>query len=262
MSTLLLASLAAAQTLGGFQVRSVNTTAPFSPMSVVGDLFQSAAGSSTGPTELAIDSNQGNQSPEFDSYVAIDSGPSFGGAANVKGDGFQANPGDMSIIGNPFANPGEIGGLWFMDAQGPRPHVEAVPNSLFGNRPALFLGRFSFRTTTGATPSGTITLGPGGLGVEARNFPIIETGLDDTVIVHFTQFNVGTNNGFDPSTAAPVTFNGPGLILTTHVFQAGPLPGGNARWEVHDLYVVEVPSPATAAVVGLSVLGVARRRRR
>lgn len=255
--------LCSAPVMGAFEVRSVDTTAPNSAIIVAPNLFQSAAGTNMGPSEFSIDSNAGNQNPEFDSYVAIDTGPSFGGAANVKGDGFQANPGDLSLIGNPFANPGQIGGLWFMDPAGARPEIAAIPNALLGNRLAVFLGRFTFRTTTGAAPSGSLTLGASGISVDVVDpgpyiNPVV---MPDSLLINFTAFNTPVNTGLDGATLESVSFGGPGLMLTTRVFQVGPAPGSSARWEVHDLYIVQVPGPGTAVLGGVAML-MGRRRLR
>lgn len=262
-----LAGLSSAPALGAFQVRSVDCTNPNSPMLVSPNLFQSTApgAGNVGPSETTIEASSANQWAEFDSYVAIDTGPSNAGDPLVKADGFQANPGDLSLIGNPFATAGQIGGLWFMDPASARPEVTAASNALFGGRNAVFLGRFTFRTTDGSTPSGTLNLGVNGTSVD-----VVEPGpyinpivIPDSLLINFTAFDTPVNSGINGANLQTVFFGGPGLILTQHVFQAGPRPGGTARWEVHDLYIVEaVPAPGGTVLASAAVLGLFRRRRR
>lgn len=262
------AGLSSAPALGVFQVRSVDTTNPNSAFIVTGTLFQStAAGNTTlgGASGDSIEVSSANQFLEYDSYVAIDTGPSSPGDPLVKNDGFQANPGDLSAIGNPFAAPGQIGALWYMDPTSARPEVPAVSNALFGGRNALFLGRFSFRTTDGSTPSGTINLGANGISVDVVDpgpyiNPVV---VPDSLLVNFTAFDTPVHSGINSANLQTVAFEGPGLILTQRVFLAGPRQGGTARWEVHDLYIVEapVPSPGAAVLAGVALIGSLRRRR-
>lgn len=68
-----------------FRVRSVDTDALGSPLAITGELFQSAFGSLLPPSPDFIDLIP---SIEFDSYVAIDIGPSHPGDPDVQGDGF------------------------------------------------------------------------------------------------------------------------------------------------------------------------------
>jgi hypothetical protein len=248
-----------------FGVRAVDTNSLGSPIVVTGTLFQSTAAGNTqvgGPSGDAIEASSANQNLEFDSYVAIDSGPSAPGNPQVKGDGFQANPGDLSNIGAPFANPATVAAVWFMDPAGPRPTFNAPANSLFAGQNAAFLGRFSFRTTTGTTPSGSIGLGANGLVVDIRDFGTIGAGpgSTDSLLVRFTSFNTTVQVGTDGADLQQYPTGLP-YQLQIRTSSAGPLAGGTARWLVQDLYVVQIPTPGTLALAGLGALVAGRRRR-
>jgi len=268
----LLAAAGAAQA-AFFEVRSVDTSSLGSPISTSSALFQStAAGNSTigGPSADAIEGNQAswglasaaNQALAYDSYVAIDVGPSFGGDIDVKGDGFQANPGDLSSIGNPFGAANSISALWFMDPAGPRPIVGSVNNALFGGADALFVGRFTFRATGGAIPNGTLTLGQNGVAIDIRDPGTLGVGspATDTLILNFTSFNTPVQIGLDAGSltnhAAAYEYE-----LRTVVTNVGPFGAGTARFQVHDMYIVQIPTPGATALLGLAGLAAIRRRR-
>lgn len=248
-----------------FDVRSFDTTSPNGPLTVTGTLFQSTApgAGNTGPSESAIDASSANQFAQYDSYVAIDTSPSFGGTS-AKGDGFQANPGDISIIGNPFLTAGQVNGLWFMDPASSRPQVPAVAQGVLGGANGIFLGRFSFRTTTGAAPTGDIGIGANGVTVDIRDAGTLNAGspATDSLLVKFTAFNTSVQTGTDgASLTNHATANAYQLVKVTST--AGPLTGGNARWFIVDLYVQEVaiPTPGAIALAGLAGLTGLRRRR-
>lgn len=258
-ATALLAAAGAANA-AFFEVRSVDAGSLGSPMVASSALFQSAAGGNFGPTEFSIDGNSpGQQDPTFDSYVAIDVGPSFGGGAG-KGNGFQANPGDIGSIGNPFAVANQVGGVWFMDPEGARPEVGSVAQAAFGGADGLFVGRFTFRSTT-TQPTGTISLGANGVVVDIRDPGTVGVGsaATDSLLVRFNAFGATVEEGLD------------GGSLTTHptaygyqlvqVISTGANPNGSARWEIHDLYVVQIPTPGALALFGAAGLAAARRRR-
>lgn len=260
-ATALLAAAGAANA-AFFEVRSVDTNSLGSPIVTSSALFQSTApgAGNFGPSEATIDASSANQNAAFDSYVAIDVGPSFGGT-NAKGDGFGANPGDISSIGNPFGVANQIGAVWYMDPQGARPEVGSVPNSLFGGADALFVGRFSFRSTT-TTPTGTLSLGANGVVVDIRDPGTVGVGspATDSLLVRFSAIGAPVQSGLDGgSLTTHPTANAYQLVEV--VSTAGPLSGGTARWEIHDLYVVQVPTPGALALFGAAGLAAARRRR-
>lgn len=260
-ATALLAAAGAANA-AFFEVRSVDAGSLGSPIAASSALFNSTApgNGNFGPSADAIELSPAQQNLAFDSYVGIDVGPSFGGAPDVKGDGFQANPGDISSIGL-AVGPGSVSGVWFMDPAGARPEVGSVSNSLFGGADALFLGRFTFRTTTGATPSGTLSLGANGVVVDIRDPGTAGVGspATDSLLVRFTAFGVTADTGLDGGslTTHPTAY---GYQLVEVVTQANN-PSGNARWEIHDLYVVQIPTPGALALFGAAGLAAARRRR-
>jgi len=258
-ATALLAAAGAANA-AFFEVRSVDTNSLGSPLVASSALFQSAAGGNFGPSEFVIDGNSpGQQDPTFDSYVAIDVGPSFGGTS-AKGDGFQANPGDIGAIGAPFAVANQVAAVWFMDPNGARPEVGAVPQAAFGGAHGLFLGRFTFRSTT-TQPTGTLSLGANGLVVDIRDPGTVGVGsaATDSLLVRFTAFGATADQGLDGGslTTHPTAY---GYQLVDRV-TTGANPNGTARWEIHDLYVVQIPTPGALALFGAAGLAAARRRR-
>jgi len=256
-----------------FEVRSVDTSSLGSPIITSSALFQSTAAGNTavgGPSADAIEGNEAswgtaaaaNQALAYDSYVAIDSGPSFGGSPDVKGDGFQANPGDLASIGNPFGAANSISALWFMDPAGPRPIVGSVPQANFNGFDGLFIGRFTFRATGGAIPNGTLTLGQNGVAVDIRDPGTLNVGSanTDTLILNFTSFNSTVQIGLDAGslTNHPTAYE---YQLRTVVTNVGPFGAGTARFQVHDVYVVQIPTPGATALLGMAGLLAARRRR-
>lgn len=248
-----------------FGVRAVDTNSLGSPLVVTGTLFQSTAPGNTavgGPSPDAIDASAPNQNLAFDSYVAIDNGPSDGGNQGTKGDGFHANPGDLSAIGAPFVNPAQVAAVWFMDPAGPRPTFNAPANALFGGNNAAFLGRFSFRSTTTAAPAGNISLGANGLVVDIRDSGTVGAGpgSTDSLLVRFTSFDTTVQVGTDGADLQQYPTGLP-YQLTLRQSSGGPIGTGTARWLVYDLYVVQIPTPGTLALAGLGALVAGRRRR-
>lgn len=248
-----------------FDVRSASTVSPNSPITASADFFQSTvSGAGFRPPSIELLESviaDPNDAPEYDSYVAIDCGPSVGGDPNVKGDGFHANPGDLAFVGgDPFAVPNQVHGIWFMDPSSARPEVPACPNILFGGRDAVFLGRLSFRSTSGDFPNQTIALGANGITLDIRDPGTTSVGspATDSLLVRFTAFGVGVHTGQDGGDLSVHALQGT-YELREVISTAGPLPGGTARWQIHDLYVVEVPAPGMPALFGLA--GALLRRR-
>lgn len=251
--------------LASFEVRSADTTG--SPITASASFFQSsiAGPGPFPPSPELIESSipTPDDFAEYDSYVAIDVGPSVGGAPDIKGDGFHANPGDLaSIPADPFIVPNQVNAVWFMNPLGPRPEVASIGNPIFGGRHAMFLARLSFRSFDGNFPSETLSLGSNGIGINIRDFGTLNVGspASDSLIVRFTDFNQPSNIGLDE---ASLTFHltGNSYELREVVTLAGPLPGGTARWRIHDLYVVEVPGPGAMSLLGIAGLVAVRRRR-
>lgn len=263
VALLLIVGTSSGTASGQFDVRSVDCAQLGSPLSVAGTPHRSHVdGGNSGPTGDSIEQSSPNNWLEYHSYPAIDTQPSAPGSPQAKGDGFQANPGDLSLLGNPFDQNGEIGALWFMDPNSARPQVAAVPQTLFGGARGLFLGRFTFRSTTGAIPAGNLSLGANGVVVDIRDFGTTAVGSPqtDSLLVRFTAFNTTVQQGLDGGNLGMYP-TGNQYQLIKIVTQAGPLPGGTARWEVNDLYVVQVPGPASLAVVSLASMAFASRRR-
>lgn len=243
-----------------FAVRMVDASSLGSQIQVQGSLFHTTAPipGYTGPSELAIESSTANQWAEYTSYIAIDSGPSHPGTIGVKNDGFQANPGDLMSIGNPFASSSHIGAVWSMDPTGPRPFFITQANSNFGGLHAAFLGRFSFRSTSG-TPTGSLSLGQNGVVVGITDGPIIETGASNAFLLTFNSFDAPVQQGLGGDFQPQQLHSS--YMLTLIEWSAGPRPGGTASWIGYDMYIVQLPEPG---VCGIGVLGVAlasRRRR-
>ncbi len=260
-ATALLAAAGAANA-AFFEVRSADAGSLGSPITASGTLFNSSApgNGNFGPSGDAIEASAANQYLGFDSYVAVDVGPSLAGDIGTKGDGFQANPGDISSIGLTVGGT-SVAGVWFMDPASARPEVGSVANALFGGADALFLGRFSFRSTT-TQPTGTLSLGANGLVVDIRDPGTVGvgSGATDSLLVRFNAFGAGVAQGLDGGslTTHPTAYE---YQLVEVVTQAGPLPGGTARFEIHDLYVVQIPTPGALALFGAAGLAAARRRR-
>lgn len=260
-------ALLSGNALAAFDARSVDCGSLGSGITASADFYQSNApgAGNRPPSPEAIEGSGPNNYAQYDSYVAIDIGPSVGGDPGIKGDGFGANPNDISFIGNPFAIPNRVGGVWFMDPASARPEVSAVPNTFFGGANAIFIARLTFRSLTGAAPSETLAINlPGGVVIDIRDPGTIGVGspATDSLLVRFAAFNTTVQTGLD------------GGSLTNHptanqyqlrevVSTAGPLPGGSAIWQVHDLYVVEmnIPTPGIPGV-GLMATSFLWRRRR
>lgn len=265
-------AVAAGTALAGFEIRSVDAGSLGSGITGSADFYQSNAPGAgpRPPSPETIEASGPNNSALYDSYVAIDVGPSVGGDPNIKGDGFHANPGDLLSLGNNFPTPNHVGGVWFMDPTSARPEVASIPNPLFGGAHALFIARLTFRSTTGTFPNETLSVdGPNGLVVDIRDPGTVGVGspATDSLLVRFTAFAVGAL-GSGPR----ITLGLDGGSLDVHplgneyelrevVTLAGPLPGGTARWQVHDLYVVEVPAPGSLSLLAcVGIVGVRRRR--
>jgi len=267
-AAILLTAAAALPSVAAFDVRSVDTTNPNSPISGSADFFQSSAGGAgwQPPSIKLIESaiSEPDDVPEYDSYVAIACGPTNAGDPEIVGDGFQANPGDLLVIGgDPFAVPNQVRGLWFKDTTLPNSEEPACTNPLFGGREAMFLARMSFRSLDGAFPNESISLGPGGISVDIRDSATLNVGspATDSLLVRFTSFGTSVQNGMDSGDLS-IHSMGAAYELLTVVSYAGPLPGGTARWQIHDLYVVAIPSPCVLAAVGPAVIASLSFRRR
>lgn len=245
---------------GAFDVRSVSLTTPDSPLFVVGTLFHAGTPGLTGPSGDSIESNP---AWEYDSYVAIDTQPSAPGNPQVKGDGFQANPGDLAVLGDPFEVPNIVEGQWFMDPQGPRPQVGAVRQPVLGGMYGVFLGRFTFRTLDGSVPNGDLALGFDGMTVDIRDQWTTNVGspATDSLLVHFSTFDSLVQQGTDGGDLSVHPM--PNLYMLLKVVTlAGPRPGGIARWRVIDLYVAAIfPSPGTISLGLIAGLTAVRRHR-
>lgn len=267
-AAIVLMAVAAVPSVAAFDVRSVDTTNPNSPISGSAELFQSSAGGTDWrpPSIKLIESAiaDPDDAPEFDSYVAIACGPTHAGNPEIMGDGFQANPGDLLVIGgDPFAVPNQVRGLWFKDTTLPNSEEPACANLLFGGREAMFLARMSFRSLDGTFPNESVSLGPGGISVDIRDSATLDVGspATDSLLVRFTSFGTSVQTGMDSGDLS-IHSMGAAYELLTVVSYAGPLPGGTARWQIHDLYVVAIPSPSVLVAVGSAVVASLSFRRR
>lgn len=253
--------------IAGFDVRSADTTSPNSPITGSADFFQSSvSGASWRPPSIELLESaiaDPDDAPQYDSYVAIACGPSVAGSPEIKGDGFQANPGDLlNIGGDPFAVPNQVRGVWYMDPASGAPQQPSCPNALFGGRDALFLARLSFRSLDGNFPNETITLGSGGIQVDIRDAATAGVGspATDSLLVRFTAFGVGVGSGVDGGSLTTHPMQNPYELLEV-ITTAGPVPGGTARWQIHDLYVVVVPGPSGVSLLVFGSFTALIRRR-
>jgi len=235
--------VAGARASNFFEARSADAGSLGSPISYTGTLYQDAAGNNVGPNPFFIGFIP---ALEFDSYVAVDTGPSTAVPA------FQANgttPVSFASAGGPFNNPGQISNLWFINGE-----AGAIPNAAFGGAHALFLGRFSFQGT-----AGNLSLGANGVVVDIVDPGTTNVGSPntDSLLVKFTAFNTTVQSGLDGGDLSthPTAFP---YQLRLNSFQTSV--GGNTYF-VNDLYVVQIPTPGTIALAGLGGLLVARRRR-
>lgn len=228
-----------------------------SPFTVNGTLFQASIGTNSGGSSgHAIDTH-----PQlaYDTYLAIATGPSAGGNPQIKNDGFHANPGDLNVLGPAFQNPGLVDATWFMIP----PFVQSQPVQPLGGSAGLFLGRFSFRTTDGSTPTGSIELGTLGIDVAIRDHETRAYGPGRNVAhIEFLAFDTPVFMGFHPADFSPFV-SSVGYTLTRHTFEANV---GTARFLVHDLYILQgaeniLPAPATVLLAGGFLMTQRRSRR-
>ena len=259
-----LAGVCSAQSFG---VRSVDTHSLASPISASAAFFQSTAPGSGNfaPSPEAIAASSPNQYLGFDTYIAISTFPSFifENCPILPPCEHNAANGDVSHIGgDPFAVPNQVRALWFMDPAGPQTMVESISNPLLQDQQAIFVGRFSFRNTSGSFPSETLSLGPEGLVIDIVDEGTQNVGspATDSLLLRFNAFGADVSQGQDGGDLSiHPTANTYRLI--EHVTLEGPLPGGTARWQIHDLYVVAVPSPAAGWLLAIGSMVASRRRR-
>ena len=242
VSAIALFAVAGAAQAAFFEARSGDAGSLGSPISYSGTLYQNVAfGSNVGPNQNLIPVFA---DLEFDSYVAVDTGPS---TASFTANG--ATPISFASAGGPFNNPGQISNLWFINGE-----AGAVPNAAFGGAHAIFLGRFSF---TGS--QGTLSLGANGVVVDIVDPGTTNVGSvnTDSLLVKFTAFNSTVQSGLDGGDLSthPTAFE---YQLRLNSFQATV---GATTYFVNDLYVVQIPTPGTIALASLGGLLVARRRR-
>lgn len=242
-----------------FGVRMADTSSLGSPIVVNGTLFQSTAAGAgnVSPSPEAIAASSANQWLEYDSYIAIQHGP-----APLAAPDFPQPIETPVSIGNPFGTSGQVGAVWFMDPQGLMPTYETATNTLFGNAHAAFLGRFGFRSTSGSFPTGSLALGPSGVVIDIRDSSTVQAGpgSTDSLLLRFTSLNSTVQQGMDGADNMLYTMN-TAYQLRLVSWSAGPVGSGTARWIGYDMYVVQVPAPSSALVLGgLPILS--RRRRR
>lgn len=248
-----------------FGVRSVDTSSLGSAITASANIWQSTAPGNTsigGSSGESIAASSANQNLEYDSYVTIAEVPnhSYEHCPYVPPCDFEPTS-QLSAIGNPFVVPNQVHALWFLDPAGTTPIVESIVSPLI-NQEGLFLGRFSFRNTSGGVPNETLTLGPNGVFIDIRDFGTINVGspVTDSLLVQFHSFDTDVSQGLDGGDLS-VHPTGNTYRLLDVVTEAGPLPNGTARWQVHDLYVVAVPGPSGIGCFAAGAFAMVRGRR-
>lgn len=229
------------------------------PMVVSGSLYQHTLGTTFGGS--MPDNIDANPALAYDSYVAIDTQPSSGGDPDISGDGYFTDPSVGYLVGSPFATPGQVGALWALHPGGLGSGLASVSTAIFDGADSVFVGRFTFRTIDGSQPTGSLAIGPRGLSIDIFDPGTQSAGSvnTDTLLVDFSSFDTTVSSGVDGGDlltyATAYTYQ-----LRLHTFNAQI---GNNRYLVNDMYVVQLPGPATAVpVLAVASTSVFWRRRR
>lgn len=175
-----------------------------------------------------------------DSYVTIDSvGPSTA-SYTAAGPAQAINTG-----GNPsIFTATSLSGTWFFTNPG---GTASAPNALFGGADAVFLARMTSEV------AGDLSLGARGVVVDIVDDETENTGSTNSLLGSFTAFGSNVTEGVDG-----------GDLSTGPYFQPYQLLVNTTQGEfgtIHDLYVVAIPTPGAAALLGIGGLAAIRRRR-
>ncbi|MFM9958505.1 MAG: hypothetical protein ACKVZJ_10540 [Phycisphaerales bacterium] len=231
---------------GGVPGQSVGNPMTWSPANAA---YNPATGGNFPPHTNAI---AGSALVQWDSYVAIDpAGASQAPSCSTQSCGYTAL-GPTSLV-NPPATPttpfslGSLGGVWFNNASAPNAGFirsdEYRPGDAFNDPLTLFIAQITLRP--GTSPPTTA-----GVAVNIRDFgtanPLGETGL-----LRFGIENATTNGGRW----------GQPYYLGLRARPARGLTGAFVGATSYEIYVVAVPGPGAAGLLGLAGFMSVRRRR-
>lgn len=175
-----------------------------------------------------------------DSYVTIDGiGPSTA-TRTAAGPAQAINTGGGASI---FTS-NSLSGTWFFTAPD---GTASSPNALFGGAEAVFLARMT------STAAGDLTLGARGVVVDIVDDATDDTGSTNSLLASFTAFDTNVTEGQD---GGDLTF---GPLAKAYQLKVVSTQGENGT--VYDIYVVNIPTPGAAALLGFAGFAAIRRRR-
>lgn len=180
-----------------------------------------------------------------DSYVTIDSlGPSTA-TYTAAGPAQAINTGGAPSIFT--AN--SLAGTWFFTAPDGTP---SSPNGLFGGADAVFLARMTVQSpVTGV--SNMLSLSPEGVVIDIVDSETPNTPNTNSLLGRFTAFDTNVTEGVDGGTLDTGPYAQP--------YQLKVIVSAGEFGTIHDLYVVAIPTPGAASLLGIAGLAAVRRRR-